>query len=204
MINKEEIEEIQVQDKYSAADILSGYLYQCQVALLESIKRLNSNSSSKFTIGIECLDDVSFLENGKPSKIIQVKHHVDENKGLSDMSVDIWKTAEIWCDRLKHKKITEDTLRYLVTTQTINEATASFYLQADQRDCFLAEELLLKAAAESIAKKTNGIRKKFIKIPHEKRINILKNTYIIGGNPLHQDIRKSLEKNLRISCPFNI
>jgi hypothetical protein len=82
--------------KYSAADSLVGYLYQCRLALLEALKRLKTNA--QITVAVETLDDVVFETDGTPTEIIQVKHHINRQANLTDASTDLWKTIRIWCD----------------------------------------------------------------------------------------------------------
>lgn len=60
--------------KYSASDSLVGYLYQCRVALLETLKSSNTNLS--ITVAVET-GDVIFETNVNPAGIIQVKHHIN-------------------------------------------------------------------------------------------------------------------------------
>ena len=55
--------------KYSATASLVGYLYQCRLALLETLKRLKTNPS--LTVSIETLDDVVFESEGTPTEIIR-------------------------------------------------------------------------------------------------------------------------------------
>jgi hypothetical protein len=73
--------------KYSATASLVGYLYQCRLALLETLKRLKTNPS--LTVSIETLDDVVFENEGTPTEIIQVKHHINRQANLTDASTDL-------------------------------------------------------------------------------------------------------------------
>jgi hypothetical protein len=55
---------MQDRSQYSAAASLLGYIYQCRLALLESLKRLKSDPD--IAVAIETLDDVVFEKDGSP------------------------------------------------------------------------------------------------------------------------------------------
>jgi hypothetical protein len=55
---------MQDRSQYSAAASLLGYIYQCRLALLESLKRLKSDPD--IAVAIETLDDVVFEYSDRP------------------------------------------------------------------------------------------------------------------------------------------
>jgi hypothetical protein len=58
--------DMQDRSQYSAAASLLGYIYQCRLALLESLKRLKSDPD--IAVAIETLDDVVFEKDGSPHR----------------------------------------------------------------------------------------------------------------------------------------
>jgi len=59
--------------QFSAADSALGYLYQVQVALLWSLRRLRTGED--IAVSLETLDDVAFESAGRPDELLQTKHH---------------------------------------------------------------------------------------------------------------------------------
>jgi hypothetical protein len=78
------------QTKHSAPHSLTGYLYQCRLALLEFLKRSRNNLNIEMSI--ETLDDVVFDTEGDPVEIVQVKHHINQKANLTNASTDLWNT----------------------------------------------------------------------------------------------------------------
>ncbi|NHZ45188.1 hypothetical protein [Nitratidesulfovibrio liaohensis] len=72
---------MQDRSQYSAAASLPGYIYQCRLALLESLKRLKS--APDIAVAIETLDDVVFEKDGSPTEVIQVKSLSVNNANFS-------------------------------------------------------------------------------------------------------------------------
>lgn len=103
---------------FSAAQPALGYLYQCRLALSESLKRIPEGEI--FTVSIETLDDVVFESDGNPLEILQAKHHTKFGD-ISDSSVDLWKTVRIWCDLIKTQLSGLNSYFYLVTTQKVKD-----------------------------------------------------------------------------------
>ena len=78
-------------NKLSAADSALGYLYQVRVALLWSLRRLESEND--FAVSLETLDDVFFQkQGGAPAELLQTKHHLKQKAALTDGSPDLWKS----------------------------------------------------------------------------------------------------------------
>ncbi len=106
---------MQDRSQYSAAASLLGYIYQCRLALLESIKRLKSDPD--IAVAIETLDDVVFEKDGSPTEVIQVKHHIARKASLTNASTDLWKTIRIWCDLFTGGLSEENSILCLMTTE---------------------------------------------------------------------------------------
>jgi len=107
--------DMQDRSQYSAAASLLGYIYQCRLALLESLKRLKS--APDIAVAIETLDDVVFEKDGSPTEVIQVKHHIARKASLTNASTDLWKTIRIWCDLFSGGLSEENSILCLMTTE---------------------------------------------------------------------------------------
>jgi len=107
--------DMQDRSQYSAAASLLGYIYQCRLALLESLKRLKSDPD--IAVAIETLDDVVFEKDGSPTEVIQVKHHIARKASLTNASTDLWKTIRIWCDLFSGGLSEENSILCLMTTE---------------------------------------------------------------------------------------
>jgi hypothetical protein len=183
---------------YSASDSLLGYLYQCRLALLESLKRLKTNPS--ITVSVETLDDVVFETNGTPNEIIQVKHHLNRQANLADSSTDLWKTMRIWCDLYQKGIPQSDTVLCMMTTSTASEGSAAYYLRAENRDIIAAEKKLLKVTQTSKNKENSEAYYSFSKLTYESRLELLKSILILDRYPLNENLDQHLQKELGYVC----
>jgi hypothetical protein len=155
--------------KYSATASLVGYLYQCRLALLETLKRLKTNPS--LTVSIETLDDVVFECEGTPTEIIQVKHHINRQANLTDASSDLWKTIRIWCD-LQQDGITQNgAVLCMMTTATAPEGSAADFLRADKRNITAAEKKLFQTAQTSVSQTNKEAYTSFLNLTPELRLD---------------------------------
>lgn len=75
----------------------AGYIYQFEIALLE-LSNLKPNES----ISIEKIDDVGKEDdNGTYTLTVQAKHSISSsNKTFGNTSVDLWKTLNIWINKV--------------------------------------------------------------------------------------------------------
>src|SRR5664280_2726006 len=158
--------------KYSASDSLVGYLYQCRLALLETLKRLKTNPS--ITVAVETLDDVVFETDGTPTEIIQVKHHINSQANLTDASTDLWKTIRIWCDLYQNGITHSGTVLCMMTTSKASEGSAAYYLRAENRNIAVAEKKLLQTAQTSFNDANHEAYSSFSKLTSESRLELLK------------------------------
>ena len=184
--------------KYSASDSLVGYLYQCRLALLETLKRLKTNP--RITVAVETLDDVVFETDGTPTEIIQVKHHINRQANLTDASTDIWKTIRIWCDFYQNGIPQSGTILCMMTTSRASEGSAAYYLRAENRDIAAAEKILLQTAQMSVSKENNEAYSSFSKLTSESRLELLRATLIIDQCPLNKDLDPYLQNEIGYVC----
>jgi hypothetical protein len=79
---------------FSASESALGYLYQCRLALWQTLVKLREQDEVE--VSIETLDDVSFSVEGNPAELLQTKHHLNAKASVSDASPDLWKTLRVW------------------------------------------------------------------------------------------------------------
>lgn len=78
---------------------MTGYLYQCELALLELAER--SWDDITVEVRMEVLDDIEFLyqDSGDPSVLLQSKHRERAGR-LSETGKDFWRSVASWIDAL--------------------------------------------------------------------------------------------------------
>lgn len=184
--------------KYSAAASLLGYIYQCRLALLESLKRLKSDPYT--AVAIETLDDVVFEKDGSPTEVIQVKHHISKKANLSNASVDLWKTIRIWCDLFSEGLSEGNSILCLMTTEAAADYSAASLLRAEGRNISAAENLLLQTSQTSSNDSNKEAYQKFNSLPPGQRKALLERVYILDNCPLSKDIQSYLSEELWGHC----
>ncbi len=184
--------------RYSASAPLLGYIYQCRLALLESLKRLRSDPD--IAVAIETLDDVVFEKSSSPTEIIQVKHHITQKANLTNASTDLWKTIRIWCDLFSRGGAEENSILYLMTTEKSAKNSAAHYLRVEGRNIAEAEGLLLQTIQTSSNESNKEGYQKFNALTQEQRRALLDRVYIMDNCPLSKDLKTHLNEELWGHC----
>jgi len=185
------------RSKYSAGPQLTGYLYQCRLALLLSLQRLKK--STQITISIETLDDVVFDGDGTPQEIIEIKHHFSGAGDLSNSSVDLWKTLNIWIDLL-NSKISQDSIFCIMTTAIAPNESATSFLKYEHRNVNAAEMILLEVARTSVSEKNLPIYKKFLALSKQTRRRLLDAIVVNDKCPRVLELDESLQEEIWTAC----
>ena len=159
------------QSKHSAAPSLLGYLYQCRIALLKTLRRLKADPC--VTLAIETLDDVVFEKEGTPVEIIEIKHHINRKANLTDGSTDLWQTIRIWCDLYRGGVTQNRPVLCMMTTAKSPEKSAASYLRAENRNFSIAERLLLQTAETSVSETNRDVYAVFLELSPESRQELL-------------------------------
>jgi len=183
--------------KYSAGPQLTGYLYQCRLALLLSLQRLKK--STQITVSVETLDDVVFDGDGTPQEIIEVKHHFGRAGDLSNSSVDLWKTLNIWIDLL-NSKISRDAIFCIMTTARAPNESAASFLKYEPRNVNAAEKILLEVARTSVSEKNLPIYKKFLALSKQTRRRLLDAIVVNDKCPCVLELDESLQEEIWTAC----
>lgn len=184
--------------KYSASAPLLGYLYQCRLALLETLKRLKD--SPDINVSIETLDDVVFETEGSAIEVIQVKHHISRKAQLTDASPDLWKTIRIWCDLFSEGLVEEDSVFYLMTTEKSAENSAARCLSIECRNIEEAEKILLQTCQTSTNQSNKEGYQKYISLNSNQRRELLSKVYVLDSIPLSNELDAILNKELWGHC----
>lgn len=106
----------------------AGYLYQCQTALLELLRR--GWDEPDLILFLEKLDDVE-LQRADAREALQIKHHTGKSGSVTDASVDLWRTLAVWLDVLPGLAPGEQPSFTLLTTGRAPDGSAASLLRAD-------------------------------------------------------------------------
>lgn len=160
---------------HNASASLTGYLFQARYALLRGLEEGRRHPSHG--LSIEKLDDVAFEDAGEPVELIQTKHHV-KNSDVTDSSVDLWKTLNIWVRRLNEDptSVVNTRLVFLTTDAAAPDTALSMLRQVgDGRDEARAGALLFSVAKTSKNRVTAAARDAFMALPDSARQILIAN-----------------------------
>ena len=180
---------------HSAPASASGYLYQCQVALLELLRR--GWDEPDLVLFLESLDDVE-LQAGDAREALQIKHHSGAAGDLTDASVDLWRTLAVWLDILPLLEAGEKPSFTLLTTGRAPDGSAASLLRADrERDELSALRKLEAVAATSTNQQTGDARKRFTKLQGNERMRLVQAIEIRDERSPIADFDNELERELK-------
>lgn len=177
-----------------------GYLYQCRYALLAGLRAIPQRP--QLSISIERFDDVAFDVRGEPTELIQTKHHLGKAGGLSDASVDLWKTLRIWSTWVAGDLNAPFRVSfYLLTTATAPVDSAASYLRATDRDENKADELLMGVIASSTSKENKLAYEAYSALPKGQRINLLGAVTVLDRSPNIINVRDEIMREVYHAAP---
>ncbi len=185
---------------HSAAHQALGYLYQSHWPLLQLIQRTGEHPD--LALALELHDDVSWEQDGTPVELLQLKHHVNHQRGLGDKDVDLWKTLGVWMDA----HVPADPLGPLLTLVTTSTATegAAHALRPDSRSVELARTLLDAAAAGSTSTSTSDVRERYLALGEAEREVFVSRIYVLDGAPqVGADLETAVRQSLYVALPPN-
>lgn len=185
---------------HSAAASLTGYLFQARYALLRGLEEGRRHPGH--ALSIEKFDDVAFEDAGRAVELIQTKHHASRGD-VSDRSVDVWKTLNIWTQRISEDPIAAANTRlvFLTTNSAADGSALSLLRKApDGRDESRALELLISAANESRNRATAAAREAFLALTPAARQILVGNIWTFDAAPNIIDARDEIETVLHYSA----
>ncbi|MEU0102837.1 ABC-three component system protein [Streptomyces sp. NPDC006267] len=181
---------------------MTGYLYQCELALLELARR--SWQDPTVEVRMELLDDIEFLDPDKtPRELLQAKHR--EAAGpLSETGKDFWRSVASWIDALKKLSDPADAampILRLVSTQTAPPGTFFQYLSdGPDRDETKALERMEETADDADGPVTTAEdRELFMQLAPARRQQLVRAITVNDAAPLMSDLDSSLAKELGIT-----
>ncbi|WP_199563957.1 MULTISPECIES: hypothetical protein [unclassified Streptomyces] len=170
---------------------MTGYLYQCELALLELARRSWHDPTAE--VRMELLDDIEFLDQDKtPRELLQAKHR--EAAGpLSETGKDFWRSVGSWIDALR--KLSEPSgaampILRLVSTQTVPPDTFFHYLSAgpDRDEAKALQRMEQTASDEEGPDTTAKDRQLFMSLTRARRQELVSAITVNGGAPLMSDL----------------
>lgn len=181
---------------HEATAQMSGYLYQIRYALLALLKSEQTNSC----ISIERFDDIAFDDGFSVIEMIQTKHH-GRPGSLSDKSVDLWKTINVWLDRIDSDHNVLSSCRFIIiTTEIAKEQSAASLLKQGNRDEERAIRQLNTVAAEHGNESLKAIFDRFLSTDHKLLQTLFKCVEVVDGAPSIVAIEKELRNRIRVCC----
>lgn len=183
---------------HSAAGSALGYLYQCDWALLELLRRGPDMPDAQ--VSLELFDDVAWTENGTPTELLQLKHHLNSAGSLTDKAEDLWRTIRVWMDGVAPTDPDGPAL-LLTTTATATDGTGVFRLRPDTLDLPEAQRLLEDAAGSSTNAATADVRERFLALSPAERQAFVSRIRILDGSPSASDVSAAARKALVWAIP---
>ncbi|NEQ46931.1 MAG: hypothetical protein F6K00_26665 [Leptolyngbya sp. SIOISBB] len=178
---------------FSAGPQALGYLYQIRYALY-----LILENREELQLSIESLDDVTFDDQGTPTELLQLKHHVNQ-ASLTNRSRDLWKTIRVWSSLTKDELVSSNTLLTLVTTGLAPENSISSLLRhGTDRNPQLATQQLRSIAqsdTQSLAKEFEA----FNALTDSEQEQLVDSIQIIDASPQINDVVPRIKQRIKFS-----
>ncbi|MGW1093947.1 ABC-three component system protein [Streptomyces sp. NPDC002596] len=182
---------------------MTGYLYQCELALLELARRSWDNITVE--VRMELLDDIEFLhhETKDPLELLQSKHREAAGQ-LSETGKDFWRSVASWIDSLK---VSDDPsalqlpILRLVSTQVAKDGTFLHWLRSgSDRNVGRALARMEEVANDADGPGTTaGDRALFMELTSAQRHRLVNAMVVDDGAPVMSDLDHSLAKELGIT-----
>lgn len=177
--------------EFGAAPSALGYIYQCELALLEYFRR----DDPALDISIELLDDVAF--EGDQTELLQAKLHQTPGN-LTDSSADLWKTIRVWSESVTDHP---EALLVLVTTSTAANGSIASLLRQDDRDPKSAHRRLVDIARSSTSETLAPAFAAFLALSDADRLALVERIFVSDGAPGIEDLDDDFRTALRHSAP---
>lgn len=177
------------KNPYAAAASSIGYDYQIRLALFKAFELDESNQ-----IQIEALDDIE-INSTDNNKILLSLKHKKEGEKLTNLSIDFWKSVNIWIDRFN--QLNSDLSFLLCTTNTVSENSFLKKLTIGSKELITESSLqeIIKKLSKSKDEHIIKIRDKFLKIDDNQKIEILNRITIIENSIRITDIPQKIQNS---------
>jgi len=177
---------------YSAAPSALGYFYQCEIALLEMLRR----GDPALEVSIELLDDVAF--EGEQTELLQAKYHVNPGN-LTDGSADLWKTLRVWSDGAPTNQ--NSALILMTTSVAVEGSIAAELRPGPARNSTSAHNRLVSHAKSASGATLARARAAFLALSDDERRDLVDRIIVIDSAPLLDSIDEAFHHELRYAAP---
>ncbi len=184
-------------DKYSAVEQGLGYIYQARLALLQLLQLPEDTA-----IFLEKDDDLDFVQTNGSKSLASLKHKAVGDK-LTDLSIDFWKSVNIWLLRYKTDGRSASNLRFfLFTTSTVSPSSFLSRLLPGNliasNDTATLTEQADVSLSKSSSKLISSIAEKFNELNDTEKQDFLERIMIFDGSPRIGDIPSLIkDKHMR-------
>lgn len=181
-----------MSEEFSAAPSALGYLYQCEVALLEYLRRYDP----ALDVSLELLDDVAF--EGAQTELLQSKYEVRPGS-LTDSSPSLWKTLRVWSEtNASHP----EALLLLFTTAHAPDGSIAALLRRDHaRDPKSAHKRMVTIARATSNKALEAATQAFLKLGDDERAALVERMVVVDDATVIPDLDAAYEHELRHAAP---
>ncbi|MEV7659319.1 MULTISPECIES: ABC-three component system protein [Streptomyces griseus group] len=183
---------------HGAAPNAIGYQHQTWWALVELLQ--SGADRPDAALSLELYDDVAWEEEGTPTELLQIKHHMGEHRTLTDSATDVWRTLKVWMDEASPADANGPALA-LVTTETAADDTAVAALRSSTRNDKEALRLLEQVARTSKSQLTQTARQQFLGLDSSERLTFVSRIRVIDQSPHIQDITSQVKRRLHWALP---
>jgi len=183
---------------HGAAPSAVGYQHQTWWALVELLRSGPSRPDAAITL--ELHDDIAWERDGTPTQLLQVKHHQNTARALTDASTDLWRTLKVWMDTA----IPGDALGpklLLVTTQTAGTGSAAAALRPETLDERAALAALEAIASASRSEQTKMAREQFLALSASERRTFVSRVRVVDGSVRIEDVSAHVGTQLHWALP---
>lgn len=188
-------------NQFSAPEHMAGYLYQCRLALVESLRRISKGLDA--VVALETLDDITFnyADGVTPAELLQAKHYSPQST-ITDKSVQLWKSLRVWCTEIFENQVSaENANRFLITTSSAPQGSAAYCLRPETRDADTALKLLENATLPPRSQENKPCYEAFEKLSALQREHLIDTISVLDVSPRISDLRADLNELFRLSCP---
>ncbi len=174
-------------DKYSASEQGLGYIYQARLALLQLLQLPEDTA-----IFLEKDDDLDLIDGDGGKSLASLKHKAIGDR-LTDLSVDFWKSVNIWLTRYKRDGRAASNLRFfLFTTGKVSTDSFLARLLPDQSFASSGATTLTELADAALAGSRSiliaPIATAFNELSDPEKQDFLERILILDGSPRIGDI----------------
>ncbi|MCK9904632.1 hypothetical protein MXD63_31895 [Frankia sp. Cpl3] len=152
-------------------------------------------------ITLELHDDVAWEQEGTPTQLLQVKHHQNTHRVLTDASTDMWRTLKVWMDTARPGD-TDGPELVLVTTQVAGAGMAVAALRPDTRDDQAALRALEAVASTSTSAETKTAREQFLGLSASERNTFISRIRVLDGSVRIEEVPAAVRGCLQWALPI--